>query len=207
MPQYVLTYFDGRGVAETSRWLFALADQEYEDKRVTYVPGENPEWLKLKPTTPFGQLPMLEVDGVKLCQSNAIATFLALEFGFGGKTNLERARIAMILDCLVDVGKSVNPIYMEKDETKKAELVTKLSEDIKTHLKNFENFVTENGHSHFVGNSITLADVAFTTGMDRLTSLIDPHLENYPKLKAIVDSTTNHPKIAAWIAKRPQSAF
>jgi glutathione S-transferase len=31
--------------------------------------------------TPFGQLPMLEVDGVKLCQSNAIATFLALEFG------------------------------------------------------------------------------------------------------------------------------
>lgn len=49
MPKYVLTYFDGRGVAETSRWLFALADQEYEDRRITYVPGENPEWLKLKP--------------------------------------------------------------------------------------------------------------------------------------------------------------
>lgn len=58
-----------------------------------------------------------------------------------------------------------------------------------------------------VGVQITLADVAFTTGMDRLSSLIDPHLENYPKLKEIVDSTTNNPKIAAWIAKRPQTLF
>jgi hypothetical protein len=75
--------------------------------------------------------------------------------GFGGKTNLERARIAMILDCLADVAKGMYPIYNEKDETKKAELVAKLSEDIKTHLKNFEKFVIENGHSHFVGSSVS----------------------------------------------------
>jgi len=144
---------------------------------------------------------------VKICQSNAIATFLALEFGYGGSNNLERARITMILDCLGDVAKGMYPIYLEKDEAKKAELTTKLQEDLKTHLKNFEKFVNENGHSHFVGSGITLADIAFTTSMDRLQSLVDPHLENYPKLKEITDTTKNNPKIAAWIAKRPQTLF
>ena len=31
--------------------------------------------------TPFGQLPVLEIDGFKLCQSAAIAAYLASEFG------------------------------------------------------------------------------------------------------------------------------
>jgi glutathione S-transferase len=31
--------------------------------------------------TPFGQLPLLEVDDFKLAQSNSIAQFLAHEFG------------------------------------------------------------------------------------------------------------------------------
>ncbi len=49
MSKYTLTYFDGRGVAEMARWLFALADQPYDDVRVPYIQGENPEWLKIKP--------------------------------------------------------------------------------------------------------------------------------------------------------------
>lgn len=49
-PKYTLTYFNGRGLAETARWLFAVADQPYEDVRINWVPGENPEWDKLKPS-------------------------------------------------------------------------------------------------------------------------------------------------------------
>ena len=44
MP-YKLTYFDIRGRAETSRMLFALADVEYEDVRVT-----REQWQGLKPS-------------------------------------------------------------------------------------------------------------------------------------------------------------
>ena len=44
MVKYTLVYFDAPGRAEVSRILFALADVEYEDRRVT---GE--EWAKLKP--------------------------------------------------------------------------------------------------------------------------------------------------------------
>ena len=44
MP-YKLTYFKGRGRAETARMLFTIAGQEFEDVRL-----EKEEWLKLKPS-------------------------------------------------------------------------------------------------------------------------------------------------------------
>ena len=44
MVKYTLTYFNGRGRAEVSRLLFALADVEYEDERIV---SEN--WPKMKP--------------------------------------------------------------------------------------------------------------------------------------------------------------
>lgn len=34
MPQYKLTYFDIRGLAETTRQLLVLADQPFEDVRI-----------------------------------------------------------------------------------------------------------------------------------------------------------------------------
>uniref|UniRef100_A0A1I7XEN0 glutathione transferase n=1 Tax=Heterorhabditis bacteriophora TaxID=37862 RepID=A0A1I7XEN0_HETBA len=76
MVHYKLTYFNGRGAAEISRQLFALAGQEYEDVRY-----ERDEWPQHKDEMPFGQIPVLEVDGKKLAQSYAINRFLARQFG------------------------------------------------------------------------------------------------------------------------------
>ncbi|EPB80180.1 hypothetical protein ANCCEY_00735 [Ancylostoma ceylanicum] len=45
MVHYKLTYFDGRGYGECARQLFALADQQYEDVRVT-----REEFPKIKPS-------------------------------------------------------------------------------------------------------------------------------------------------------------
>ena len=45
MPKYVLTYFNFRARAELPRLLFAVADQEFEDRRITKIE----DWLDLKP--------------------------------------------------------------------------------------------------------------------------------------------------------------
>ena len=49
MPKYTLTYFDLRALAEVPRWVFAVADQPYDDIRVAHD-GDRAEWLKLKPS-------------------------------------------------------------------------------------------------------------------------------------------------------------
>lgn len=45
MPQYKLTYFNLRGRAEISRYLFAYAGKKYEDYRI-----EAADWPKIKPS-------------------------------------------------------------------------------------------------------------------------------------------------------------
>ena len=57
----------------------------------------------LKPSLPFGQLPVLEVDGVTISQSMAIARYLANEFGLAGNSNLTKAQIDEVVDVVNDV--------------------------------------------------------------------------------------------------------
>ena len=67
-PAIKLTYFDIEGVAEAVRLALVLSGTEFEDVRVKF-----PEWGALKPTTKFGQLPIMTIDnGPQRVQSKAM---------------------------------------------------------------------------------------------------------------------------------------
>ena len=57
---------------------------------------------KLKPSLPYGQVPLLEYKGTTVTQSVAIARFLAHEFGLGGKTHQIDANIDEVVDAITD---------------------------------------------------------------------------------------------------------
>ena len=121
MSQYKLTYFNGRGRAELIRLVLAQAGVQYEDHRIV---GE--DWKDLKPKTPFGTVPILEVDGKTLGGSIPIAVFLAQRHGLAGANDFENAEIAGIMDCLGDLMLGLMAMLFEKDEAHKAELKKKL---------------------------------------------------------------------------------
>ena len=117
MPTYKVYYTDARGKAELIRWIFVQADVQFEDVRFT-----NEEWVAFKPKTPYGMLPMLEVDGKLYGGSGPIARYVAEEYGLAGSTPLENLEIASIYDVTADIVTKLVPIFHEKDETRKAEL-------------------------------------------------------------------------------------
>ncbi len=96
---YKLTYFNIRGLAETSRMLFKAAGQQFEDYRypISMKDGQfsRPEWDADKPKYIYEKIPVLEIDGGKytIAQSKAIERFLARRFNMFGNNDVEAALI------------------------------------------------------------------------------------------------------------------
>ena len=121
MPTYKLYYFQARGRAETARFVFKQADVSFEDVRLS-----SEEWINFKPNTPYGSMPVLEVDGKQLAGSRSINRYLAEEFGLAGSNAFENAELDSIIDIGSDIGTELGKIYSEKDETRKAEIAVKV---------------------------------------------------------------------------------
>jgi glutathione S-transferase len=57
-PKIKLTYFNIEGAAEYVRLALTLSKVDFEDDRL-----DGPKWGELKPKTPYGQVPVMTVDG------------------------------------------------------------------------------------------------------------------------------------------------
>ena len=72
MERAHLIYFDMRGRAEAIRLFLHATATDFDDHRV----ASPDEWLALKPTLPFGALPVYEFNALRLCESHAILRHL-----------------------------------------------------------------------------------------------------------------------------------
>ncbi|XP_022081075.1 glutathione S-transferase 1-like [Acanthaster planci] len=200
MPSYKLVYFNIRGRAEPTRMMLNYVGQKFEDVRYS-----SEEWVKHKPTTPFQQLPYLEVDGKIIPQSRVIEGFVAREFGLNGASNEETTTIDLVTAVLKDIMDPLGKIFYEKDEVKKKELsATYYGETAPRFLKGLEDILKTNngGDGFFVGSKISRADIVFYVSME--LSLKDDVLKEYPKLYSLKERVAKDPKIAAYL-KNPVS--
>ncbi|NXT27972.1 HPGDS synthase, partial [Syrrhaptes paradoxus] len=197
MPHYKLTYFNLRGRAEISRYLFAYSGTKYEDHRI-----EPADWPKFKPTIPFGKLPVLEVDGVTVHQSLAIARYLAKESGLAGQTPVEQALADAIVDTIDDFITQL-PWAEKNQDVRKQAFDDILSNKAPELLKDLDTFLGDK--NWLVGKSVTWADFYWEVCSTSLLSFKPDLLNNYPRLSALRDRVQALPAIAAWIQKRPKT--
>lgn len=199
--KYKLTYFNVRAKAEVIRWIFAVAGVEYEDKRI-----DNAEWAKMKDTVPFGQLPILEENGTVWCQSWTIARMLSKRFGLMGKSEYEENRINMIVDCVDDMTRPAIRLNFASDEDRpKLEKEWKEVEEPR-YCSRFEKLLISNngGDGYFVGDSLSLADISVCVWMGWVRPV---DYTPYPKLAGHRARVISQHRIAAWLAKRPETKF
>jgi glutathione S-transferase len=205
MSTYKLYYFNGRGRAELSRLIFAAAGEKFEDIRY-----ERNEWPSHKSEMPLGQMPVLEVDNVKLPQSMAIARFLAKQFGLAGRDNLEQAKVDAVVDTSIALAMKYIPVHFEPDEDKKKVEMTKfLADELPKHLRNFEVLAKlySNGGPFFLGNHLTWCDLEIYDMLDFILPHDDNMLHSYPWLQCNRQEVQKQPNIAAYLKNRPSAPF
>ncbi|XP_053980683.1 glutathione S-transferase-like [Hylaeus volcanicus] len=200
-PTYKLIYFDARGPAEQIRYIFAYTGVDYVDKR---IPKEN--WPELKKSMPYGMLPVLEIDGKPIAQSNAVARYLARKHNLTGRDEWEAMMCDVLVDTLGDLKQIIYQYRTEKDQFKKEEKKAKLlKETIPFYLNKFEQTIGENG-GYAVGSTTTWTDFVFAVALENFENIFgSAALENYPGLRALKRRVHGIPAIAEWLTKRPQT--
>jgi len=206
MKDVKLTYFESTGRAELSRILLAYGGVRYTDERVprSSFPG-------LKPQLPYGQLPVLTVDGVTISQSIAIARYLANEFGLTGFTELHAAQADEMMDGNVDIMNAGIPAFLEQDPEKKQELMASYSEKVMEYFNRMEKTLEANGGQFFVANTLTWADLALYAYLDVMSEMsgeevVARTLGECPKIADLRDRIGKIPNIEKWIQNRPAPA-
>ncbi|XP_043486269.1 glutathione S-transferase-like isoform X1 [Polistes fuscatus] len=203
MPSYKLTYFAGKGLAEAIRFIFSYAGVEFED--ITFDSNDWP--TKIKPTTPFGLVPMLEVDGKKISQSVAISRYLAKQFKLTGKDDWEDLEIDATVDTIHDLRAKIGAYFYETNPEVKAAKLEVAKEVVPFILERLDAQVKSNG-GYFVGGALTWADLTFVALLYYLNHMMKSNIiEKYDNLTALQDKVLNLPGIKKWIEIRPESEF
>jgi len=208
--KYKLYYFPVRGLGERIRYIFAYAGIQYEDVRL----DREKFVAEFKPKFPFGQMPVLEIDGKQmLAQSNAIARYLAKEYHLTGTNQWEAALADMYVDGLSDLMSSFTAVGRAKfggdENAVKEEWAKFKAEPLKQFLDRYEKFLANSATAgHLVGAKITWADLTIAEFLERMESCFDSHvLDSYPKLAEFVKKVHENPGIKQYVSGRPKTTI
>jgi glutathione S-transferase len=203
MSKPKLTYFDApvsRG--EECRLALHVAGVDFEDVRI-----KREEWSALKPKTPFGSLPTLEIPGKGvLAQSNAILVHIGRRYGVHPKDDFEAARHEAILQHVEDLRAQISPTMRIKDDAeKKAAREALVAGYIPTWAAGVEKQIGEG--PFFGGSAIHVVDVKLYVIVNWMKSGVLDHvprtlLDAYPKLIRVYESVRDHARVKDWYAKK-----
>nr|P27010.1 RecName: Full=S-crystallin 2; AltName: Full=OL2 [Enteroctopus dofleini]AAA29387.1 S2-crystallin [Enteroctopus dofleini] len=215
MPSYTLNYFNHRGRAEICRMLFAAAGVQYNDRRI-----ETSEWSNMRSKMPCSMMPMLDIDNRhQIPQTMAIARYLAREFGFHGKNNMEMARVEYISDCFYDILDDYLRMYQDDncrmmfqrsgDRNGSSEKRTRYQETLRRILPFMERTLEmyKSGGQFFMGDQMTMADMMCYCALENPIMEESSLLNSYPKLQALRTRVMSHLKMSPYLKKRSSTEF
>lgn len=203
MSSFKVIYFPGRGRAEATRLALAFNGVEFEDVRMP--PGEL--FATWKSKAPFGQFPLLEVDGKYLGQSGAQLRYVARNTGGGKLVPADPFDVAVagsLVDQAADVAGAVyGVVYGPGDEEAKTKgkadlLATKLPKmlDGVTALLGDKPF--------FFGAEPSFADLAVFAIFEATIKYGIDVATAFPALAKHTERVAALPQLAAYFARRAE---
>jgi glutathione S-transferase len=197
-----LHYFDApvsRG--EECRLALHLAGIDFEDVRI-----QRQDWAKIKPTMPFGTVPVLELPGKPaLAQSNAILVFVGRQHGLHPTEPFEAAQHEALMAHVEDLRTTVSPTIRISDEAEKKKAREAL---VESYLPQWAAGAEKHiGAGPFVaGSQLNVVDIKLYMAVRWFNSgkvdYIPPTIfANAPKLNCLHDAVRDDARVKAWYAK------
>uniref|UniRef100_A0A0K8TUE8 glutathione transferase n=1 Tax=Epiphyas postvittana TaxID=65032 RepID=A0A0K8TUE8_EPIPO len=198
-----ITYFQVKGLGEQVRLLLAYGGEDFKDTRLT-----REEWPAFKPKTPFGQGPVLNIDGKQYAQSSAICRYLGRKYNLAGDDIEEAFEIDQNVEFLNDIrlhGFQVFSQPTEELKDKKHEEKSKVYPDL---LKKLEQIIIAN-NGHLAAGKLTWGDFVFAGQYEMLKMMMrNPDLgDQYPSLKKLYDTVMALPQLQKYLASAPKTDF
>jgi glutathione S-transferase len=204
MPKLTLTYFDFDGSrGEVPRLAMHIGGVAFEDRRIA-----RKDWMALRDTMPFQQLPVLDVDGKVITQSNTINRYVGKLAGLYPKDDWQAARADEVMDAVEDLTTRIGATIRMDDEARKKAREELAAGPIPRFLQQLEARLKAGGGEWFVENRLTVADLKCYILVRWLKSGVIDHVpsdivdRNAPLLAKHLERVANHPKIAAYYAAR-----
>ena len=202
MTRVKLSYFDfpgGRG--EDCRLALHIAGVDFEDDRVN-----SRDWAEWKPSTPFGAMPVLEIEGEgTLAQSNAILGLIGSRHGLLPDGDFQAAQHRALLNAAEDLRSRVGHTMGLKDEGQKKSARQELAEG---YMKSWAHNVERQIAGPFVaGDRISVADLKLFVLMNWFKKGIVDHIsaayfDGFPRLNGLFSAVAEHPRVDEWYAER-----
>lgn len=186
----------------------------------------------LQIATPWGKVPLLEVDGQTLAESVAICRYLARKFGLTGDNEFQAGKCDEYVDAVMDLrarkflGNIQNfqkildfekkssflidwkSYFWESDEGKKAELKKVFLEgQVPNYFSKFEKILEKSGGDFLLGAKYSWADLFIAHNLAFFEETVDPGVVSgaYPKLRKFKEGVFNIPEIKKWVQERPKT--
>jgi prostaglandin-H2 D-isomerase / glutathione transferase len=209
MPRLTLTYFDfdgGRG--EPARLALSIAGIAFEDRRITFD-----AWKRIKAQMPYRTLPILEIDGHILSQSNAINRYVGKLAHIYPADDWQAALCDEVLDVVEDITHQiVATLPIEDAAVKKAARERLASGPLPLYLSQLHTQLQDRGGEYFADGRLTIADLRVFGWVRSLRSGSLDHVpadivdRTAPALVGHAERLGALPAISAYYARR-QSAL
>ena len=197
-----LHYFDApvsRG--EECRLALHIAGIDFEDVRI-----QRQDWAQIKPTMPFGSVPVLEIPGKpSLAQSNAILVFVGREHGLHPTEPFEAAQHEALMAHVEDLRTTVSPTIRIEDESEKKKAREALVEGyLPLWAERAEKQIGTG--PFFAGTQLNVVDIKLHMAVRWFNGgkvdYIPPTIfANAPKLNRLHDAVRDDSRVKAWYAK------
>lgn len=137
----------------------------FKDDRVSFA-----DWERRKADAPFGALPVLEVDGHDLAQSNTINRYVGKLADLYPAAPWEAALCDETMDAVEDITSLIAATVPLPENQKKAKRRALVDSQIPFYLTRLQKRLEEHGGRYFAGERLSIADLKVLMLVRHLTS-------------------------------------